>query len=196
MKKMSLFSELCCCDKSECEVIAVSYYDEDFKLAEVISFLKNRDYSSFDFRREYTANDALISIKDTDALLTICNVPDNMIPEQTVIQVIDVLEHLDECIEQASDWLTSHEFGFRGFGKEKESIRDIIKKRYTVSEICFRLDDFWPTSVMEEYCRGPEPQKGADVFSIEFEQSDCPLGFHFKFLCEDRRLYKFIIHIL
>ena len=177
----------------------MSYYDEDFKLAEVISFLKNRDYSSFDFRCEYTANDALISIKDTDALLTICNVPDNMIPEQTVIQVIDVLEHLDECIEQAFDWLTSHEFELglqhiknewkpgeawvrrvKAFCEEKESIRDRMKKRYTVSEICFRLDDFWPTSVMEEYCRGPEPQKGADVFSIEFEHSDCPLGFHFR----------------
>mgnify|MGYP000909838350 CR=1 FL=1 len=213
---MSLLSELCCCDKSECEVIAVSYYDEDFKLAEVISFLKNRDYSSFDFRREYTANDALISIKDTDALFTICNVPDNMIPEQTVIQVIDVLEHLDECIEQASDWLTSHEFELglqhlknnwkpgEAWGKEvkswceywKETKLDTVKKRYTVSEICFRLDDFWPTSVMEEYCRGPEPQKGADVFFIDFCHRDCDSGFRFMFLCEDRRLYKFIIHIL
>lgn len=213
---MSLFSELCCCDKSECEVIAVSYYDEDFKLAEVISFLKNRDYSSFDFRREYAANDALISIKDTDALLTICNVPDNMIPEQTVIQVIDVLEHLDECIEQASDWLTSHEFELglqhikndwkpgeawvrrvKAFCEEKESIRDRMKKRYTVSEICFRWDDdFWPPSVINEYWRGPEPPKGADVFFIDFCHRDCDSGFRFMFLCEDRRLYKFIIHIL
>ena len=104
---MSLFSELCCCDKSECEVIAVSYYDEDFKLAEVISFLKNRDYSSFDFRREYTANDALISIKDTDALLTICNVPDNMIPEQTVIQVIGstaTIIYIDEMDNVFIEW--------------------------------------------------------------------------------------------
>ena len=178
-------------------VITVSYYDEDFELAEVISFLKNGDYSSFDFRREYTANDALISIKDTDALLTICNVPDNMIPEQTVIQVIDVLEHLDECIEQAYDWLASHEFGIRRFGKEKESIRDIIIKRYTVSEICFRWDDdFWPPSVINEYWRGPEPPKGADVFFIDFCHRDCDSGFRFMFLCEDRRLYKFIIHIL
>ena len=82
----------------------MSYYDEDFKLAEVISFLKNRDYSSFDFRHEYTANDALISIKDT-GLLFICNVPDNTIPEQTVRLVIEVLEHLDEYLKQAYDKL-------------------------------------------------------------------------------------------
>ena len=186
--------------------------DKSFELAEIIRFLKKRDYSIFDFYSEYSPEDAVIYTKHT-GVLCICNVSDNSIPEQTVIQVIDVLEHLDECIEQASDWLTSHEFELglqaiknhggpawvkeaKEFCEEKESIRDRMKKRYTVTEICFRLDDFWPTSVTEEYFRGPEPQKGADVFSIEFEHSDCYEGFHFKFLCEDRRLYKFIIHIL
>lgn len=169
--------------------------DNEFDLAEVISFLKKRDYSVFDFYSEYTAEDAEVYTKE--ALLFICNVSDNSIPEQTVIQMIDVLEHLDECIEQAYDWLTYHEFGFRGFGKEKESIRDIIKKRYTVSEICFRWDDdFWPTSVITEYCLGPEPPNGADVFFIEFRHRDCDSGFRFMFLCEDRRLYKFIVHII
>lgn len=188
--------------------------DKSFELDEIIRFLKKRDYSIFDFYSEYSPEDAVIYTKHT-GVLCICNVSDNSIPEQTVIQVIDVLEHLDECIEQASDWLTSHEFELglqhikndwepgqawvrrvKEFYEERESIRDRMKKRYTVSEICFRLDDFWPTSITAEYCRGPEPKKGSDVFSIEFEHSDCPLGFHFKFLCEDRRLYKFIIHIL
>ena len=176
-------------------MIAVSYYDEDFKLAEVISFLKNRDYSSFDFRHEYTANDALISIKDT-GLLFICNVPDNTIPEQTVIQVIDVLEHLDECIEQAYEWLAFGEWGKEWY-KEKESNLDIVKKRYRVLEICFGLND-WPESfykICEEYCRGPEPQKGADVFSIAFDHRDCDSGFNVKFLCADRRPYKYMIYV-
>ena len=174
-------------------VIVVS--DNEFDLAEVISFLKKRDYSIFDFYSEYTAEDAEVYTKE--ALLFICNVSDNSIPEQTVIQVIDVLEHLDECIEQAYEWLAFGEWGKEWY-KEKVSNLDIVKKRYRVLEICFGLND-WPESfhkICEEYCRGPEPQKGADVFSIEFEHSDCPLGFHFKFLCEDRRLYKFIIHIL
>ena len=170
--------------------------DKSFDLDEIIRFLKKRDYSIFDYYNEYTAEDAVIDTKHT-GVLCICNVSDNSIPEETVIQVIDVLEHLDECIEQAYDWLASHEFGIRRFGKEKESIRDIIIKRYTVSEICFRWDDdFWPPSVINEYWLGPEPPKGADVFFIEFRHRDCYSGFRFMFLCEDRRLYKFIIHIL
>ena len=173
--------------------------DKSYDLDEIIRFLKKGDYSIFDFSdfyNDYSENNAVVDMEGTGCLY-ICNVSDNSIPEETVIQVIDVLEHLDECIEQAYDWLTSHEFGVRRFGKEKESIRDIIKKRYTVSEICFRLDD-WPTDVdvIEEYCLGPEPPKGADVFSIEFSHRDCYSGFLFKFLCEDRRPYKFIIYIL
>ena len=189
--------------------------DQSYDLDEIIRFLKKRDYSSFDFYTEYSAEDAVIYTKHT-GVLCICNVSDNTIPEQTVIQVTDVLEHLDECLEQAYEWLASHEIELglqhlknnwkpgEAWVKEVKSWReywkktklDTVKKRYTVSEICFRLGDFWPTSVTEEYCRGPEPQKGADVFSIEFEQSNCPLGFHFKFVCEERRLYKFIMHVL
>jgi hypothetical protein len=172
--------------------------DKSYDLDEIIRFLKKGDYSIFDFYSEYTAEDAGIDTKGR-GFLCICNVSDNLIPEETVIQVIDVLEHLDECIEQAYDLLTYHEFGVIGvsrFGKEKESIRDIIIKRYTVSEICFRWDDdFWPPSVINEYWRGPEPPKGADVFFIDFCHRDCDSGFRFMFLCEDRRLYKFIIHI-
>ena len=188
--------------------------DKSFELDEIIRFLKKRDYSFFDFYSDYTPEDAVISTKHTGALY-ICNVSGNSIPEQTVRQVIDVLEHLDECLEQAYEWLASHEIELglqhlknnwkpgEAWVKEvkswrewwKETKLDTVKKRYKVSEIFFRLDD-WPTDVKEEYCRGPEPQKGADVFSIEFWHRDCGLGFHFKFLCEDRRLYKFIIHIL
>jgi hypothetical protein len=131
--------------------------------------------------------------------------------------MIDVLEHLYECIEQAYEWLASHEIELglqhlknnwkpgEAWVKEVKSWReywkktklDTVKKRYTVSEICFRWDDdFWPPSVINEYCRGPEPPKGADVFFIEFSHRDGDSGFRFMFLCEDRRLYKFIIQIL
>ncbi len=190
--------------------------DKSFELDEIIRFLKKRDYSIFDFYNEYTAEDAVIDTKYT-GVLCVCNVSDNSIPEQTVIQMIDVLEHLYECIEQAYEWLASHEIELglqhlknnwkpgEAWVKEVKSWReywkktklDTVKKRYTVSEICFRWDDdFWPPSVINEYCRGPEPPKGADVFFIEFSHRDCDSGFRFMFLCEDRRLYKFIIHIL
>ena len=190
--------------------------DKSFDLDEIIRFLKKRDYSSFDFYSEYSPEDAVIYTKHT-GVLCICNVSDNSIPEQTVIQVIDVLEHLDECLEQAYEWLASHEIELglqhlknnwkpgEAWVKEvkswreywKETKLDTVKKRYTVSEICFRWDDdFWPPSVINEYWQGPEPPKGADVFFIDFCHRDCDSGFRFMFLCEDRRLYKFIIHIL
>ena len=169
--------------------------DKEYDLAEIIFFLKERDYSLFNFYSEYTEEDAVISTKHTGDL-NICHVSDNSIPEQTVIQVIDVLEHLDECIEQAYEWLAFGEWGKEWY-KEKESNLDIVKKRYSVLEICFGLND-WPESfykICEEYCRGPEPQKGADVFSIAFDHRDCDSGFNVKFLCADRRPYKYMIYV-
>lgn len=190
--------------------------DKSFELDEIIRFLKKRDYSSFDFYSEYTEEDAVIYTKHT-GVLNICHVSDNSIPEQTVIQVIDVLEHLDECLEQAYEWLASHEIELglqhlknnwkpgEAWVKEvkswreywKETKLDNVKKRYRVLEICFRLDD-WPEcfyKICEEYCRGPEPQKGADVFSIAFDHRDCDSGFNVKFLCADRRPYKYMIYV-
>ena len=169
--------------------------DKEYDLDEIIRFLKKRDYSSFDFYSEYTEEDAVIYTKHT-GVLNICHVSDNSIPEQTVIQVIDVLEHLDECIEQAYEWLAFGEWGKEWY-KEKVSNLDIVKKRYRVLEICFGLND-WPESfhkICEEYCRGPEPQKGADVFSIAFDHRDCDSGFNVKFLCADRRPYKYMIYV-
>ena len=172
----------------------MSYYDEDFKLAEVISFLKNRDYSSFDFRLEYTANDALISIKDT-GLLFICNVPDNTIPEQTVRQVIDVLEHLDECIEQAYDKLVLWDWKHHKWGSGNESFTHDPKKVFELEEIVFGWPEYWQQKCDFQECRAaPEPETAADVFWLNFRCD--PLLFSVKFLCEDRRLCSIKPYIL
>ena len=86
----------------------MSYYGI-FELAEVISFLKNGDYTFIDFISDYSDNDAVVNIKGAGALY-ICNVSDSIIPEETVRQVIDVLEHWDECLKQAYGWLRFWDF--------------------------------------------------------------------------------------
>ena len=66
-----------------------------FNLDEVIFFLKNGDFSFFDFYSDYSEKDAVVYMKGTGCLY-ICNVSDDVIPEETVRLVIEVLEHLDE----------------------------------------------------------------------------------------------------
>ena len=82
----------------------MSLYNEHFDLDEVVFFLKNGDYSFFDYYSDYSEKDAVVYMKGTGCLY-ICNVSDNVIPAETVRLAIDVLEHLDEYLEQAYDKL-------------------------------------------------------------------------------------------
>ena len=50
-----------------------------FNLDEVIFFLKNGDFSFFDFYSDYSEKDAVVYMKGTGCLY-ICNVSDNVIP--------------------------------------------------------------------------------------------------------------------
>ena len=175
----------------------MSYYG-NFELAEVICFLKNGDYTFIDFISDYSDEDAVVYTKETGEL-HICNVSDNYIPVETVRLVIDVLEHWDECLKQVYGWLRFWDFKNDEWRPSKykewleEWTHDDFEKRYEITEVFFGLDD-WPVCDKKEYCLGPEPEKGADVFSIEVRAD--PLGFNLKFACEDRRLYKIIVHIL
>ena len=102
-------------------------YRGDFDLNEIIFFLKERDYSFFSFISDYSDNDAVVNIKGAGTLY-ICNVSDKCIPEQTVRSVIDVLEHWDECLEQAYGWLAFWDFKNDEWNPEKEWSHDRVKK--------------------------------------------------------------------
>lgn len=165
--------------------------DKSFDLDEIIRFLKKGDYSIFDFYSEYTAEDAGIYTKER-GFLCICNVSDNSIPEETVIQVIDVLEHLDECIEQAYDKLVYWDPVY-DYWDPKNRHTKTPEKTFELVEINFGLPEFWQKSNFQEY-RVPEPKTAGDVFWLEFRCD--PLGYLVKFRCEDRRLCSIIPHIL
>ena len=178
-------------------VIVVPYYGT-FELAEVISFLENEDYTFIDFISDYSDNDAVVNIKGAGTLY-ICNLSGSTIPAETVRLVIDALDHWDECLKQVYGWLRFWDFKNDEWrpSKYKEWLEewtyDDFEKRYEITEVFFGLDD-WPVCDKKEYCLGPEPEKGADVFSIEVRCD--PLGFNLKFRCKDRRLYKIVVHIL
>ena len=179
---------------------AVAPLYQHYDLAEVLFYLKDGDYSFFDFIRDFSDNDAVVDMKENGTLY-ICNVSDSIIPDETVRRVIDVLEHWDEYLKQAYDWLRFWDFtnGELKPSKYKEWLKewshDEFEKIYEVSFVFFGLED-WPCSDYKEYCTGSEPKEGADIFSIEFTAGQYPLGFNLKFACEDRRLYKIIVHIL
>ncbi len=75
-----------------------------YDLAEVIAFLKEGNFSFFDFGSEGEEAYAMIDTKEA-GVLRIYNVSDNVIPPKTVRQVLDVLEHLYACIRKAHGWL-------------------------------------------------------------------------------------------
>ena len=180
-------------------VIAVSYKFVYFDLAEVIYFMKEGDFSFFDFGSYYGQTFAEVYTNEAGEL-RIYNVPDNDIPAETVRLVLDVLEHWDECLEQAYNWLRFYSPENDEWNPKKEWppkkkwSRDFIEKESGVSALDFG-EEGWPKRTFREYRLDPKPKKGSEYFSIDFCLGDFPLGFCMKYLCEDRRLYQIETYI-
>ena len=174
-------------------VIAVGNYYGNFWLIEVISFLENGDYTFFNFYSDYSDKDAVICTKETGALY-ICNVSDDFIPEEKVKQVIDVLWHWDECLEQAYGTFVHWDFDHNTWDFKRKCFKEDPKEVFELDEIIFGLPECWQQCDFQEYCAAPEPKTAGDVFWLKFE---CyPLGYLVKFCCEDRRLYSIKPYIL
>ena len=164
-----------------------------FNLDEVIFFLKDGEYSFFDFYSDYSEKDAVVYMKGTGCLY-ICNVSDNVIPAETVRRAIDVLEHLDEYLEQAYDKLVLWDWKHPKWSSEKECFTHDTKKVFELEDIIFGLEDWPHCDYIEKYCLYPDTKTSADIFFINFRVED--LGFLVKFRCEDRRLCSIKPHIL
>ena len=168
-----------------------------FNLDEVIYFMKEGDFSFFDFDSDHGQAYAQVLTKEA-GWLCIYNVSDNVIPEETARRVLDVLEHWDECLKQAYDWLRFWDFWNQKWNPEKERSHDSVEKDYEVIALDFG-EEGWPERIVSEYRLEPGPKKATDDFSIVFsagEAGEYPLGFCLKFLCEDRRLYKIETYII
>ena len=164
-----------------------------FNLDEVIFFLKNGEFSFFDFYSDYSEKDAVVYMKGTGCLY-ICNVSDDVIPAETVRLAINVLEHLDECLEQAYDKLDLWDLKNYKWGSGKKGFTYDPKEVFELEDIIFGLKDWPDCDYIEKYCLDSEPKTAADCFWINFRFEY--LGFLVKFRCEDRRLCSIIPHIL
>ena len=171
---------------------------QHYDLAEVLFYLKDGDYSFFDFIRDFSDNDAVVDMKENGTLY-ICNVSDSIIPDETVRRVIDVLEHWDEYLKQAYDWLRFWDFKNEVWNSEKEWYKqwshDGVEKEFEVMSVDFG-EEGWTERTKRKYRLGPNPKNGSDYFSIDFHAGQYHLGFNLKFLCEDRRLYQIETHII
>lgn len=122
---------------------------QHYDLAEVLFYLKDGDYSFFDFIRDFSDNDAVVDMKENGTLY-ICNVSDSIIPDETVRRVIDVLEHWDEYLKQAYDWLRFWDFtnGELKPSKYKESLWELMVRTVICLLNFMRVQRKWRFSVM------------------------------------------------
>lgn len=74
----------------------------EYTLEDVIFLLENRDFSEFGFNSE--EGYSIIS-SDVGEILTEHKGAEKVIPEETVRRMLDVLEHIEEYIEKAYDWI-------------------------------------------------------------------------------------------
>jgi len=152
-------------------VIALSLNSVYFNLDEVIFFLKGGDFSIFDFYSDYSEKDAVVYMKGTGCLY-ICNVSDDVIPEETVRLVIEVLEHLDEYLKQAYDKLVLWDWKHHKWGSGNESFTHDPKKVFELESDQCSGNCSWTVS---ERCRSAKNGNSDRYlpFSSSLRRMDC-----------------------
>ena len=114
---------------------------------------------------------------------------DKGIPEETVRRMLDVLAHIEECIEKAFDWFSNlDQYGNETVASNPD--KTFSRENYEVNGICFgdiKLSDTWRILQWKQYRRGRhQPEYAADSFSIAFQNTDAPyFTFNVKFDYKD-----------
>ena len=118
---------------------------------ELIGILKKRDFSKLAFRKRdngfpyaycllYTtgtsADEDTYAYEYAETYEVSVHTPDNQISDETADRMIDVLEHLDECIQRAYDWLSKHELPYAW----------LLQKNYPMCELYFGAASVEPHS--------------------------------------------------
>ena len=141
----------------------------EYTLEDVIFLLENRDFSEFGFNTE--EGYSIIS-SDAGEIVTEHKGAEKVIPEETVRRMLDVLEHIEECIEKANDWIrTLHPKDDRTFERtlseyERERIPHQFQEIFEVSGINFgnvesHYDQF-SLLVWNQYRCGHNPNNRCD----------------------------------
>lgn len=119
---------------------------------ELIDILKKRDFSKLAFRKfdngvpyaycilfttgTSADEDEAFANGTPDSVEVSVNTPDNKISDETADRMIDVLEHLDECIQRAYDWMSKHDLPYAW----------LLKKEYPMCELDFGVASIEPRS--------------------------------------------------
>ena len=149
----------------------------EYTLEDVIFLLENRDFSEFGFNTE--EGYSIIS-SDAGEIVTEHKGAEKVIPEETVRRMLDVLEHIEEYIEKAYDWIrtldlkngkTHHEWSVKRLPHQ-------FQGKFWISGINFGdvLSTYDRSSflVWSQYRRGKHhPKYPSDSFSIDIDCEYC-----------------------
>ncbi|MBR6718807.1 MAG: hypothetical protein IKI77_10770 [Oscillospiraceae bacterium] len=177
--------------KSFCSGQVIFDDDYEYTLEDVMFLLENKEFSGFKFCPG--AGYALIDSEAGEILIEYKG-SDNVIPDETVRRMLDVLTHIEECIEKAYDWFSHLDQN----GNEMlvaNPDKKIPREIYDVNGIRFgdiTLSNTWKRMKWKQYRSGSHhPKDAADIFSIIFQNTDDPYFiFNVKFDYEDLLPYE------
>ena len=177
--------------KSFCSGQIIFDDDYEYTLEDVMFLLENKEFSEFKFCPG--AGYALIDSEAGEILIEYKG-SDNVIPDETVRRMLDVLTHIEECIEKAYDWFSHLDQN----GNEMLAANSDNKfsgEIYDVNGIRFgdvTLSNTWKRMKWKQYRSGSHhPKDAADIFSIIFQNTDDPYFiFNVKFDYEDLLPYE------
>ena len=154
----------------------------------LIGILKKRDLQQLNFYEQVngklgTLFDLSVNEKADDDVEILIHTPENMMDE-TVDRVIDLLEHLEECIQRAYVWLSKQNLCDRWLTKSAYSPQE-LEQLFTICE----LDIEEAGSVLGN----PKPGGGVFVMRFAFEDTKPmnPYPWHHDiyFDCDDLQPY-------
>ena len=169
----------------------VSKFFHYHSLAEVITFLKNRDFSQFYFG----TTSAQIVTEETEEIY-VRSVSDHVIPDETVERMLDVLEHLHEYLQKAYDRVLQLDLKNDKYfyDYEKKMLPNEPERVFTLNGIEFGIinsNDYHPHAILyKPLCWGHKPKKDADGFLLSLDTGN--MVFEVKFSYEDMRPYAIV----
>ena len=146
----------------------------DYTLEDVIFLLENREFSEFGFP---DGEPYSLIYSEAGEVLTEHNGADKVIPEDTVRRMLDVLEHIEECIEKAHNWICNLN------PKEDEKLYEILgtqfsQEIYEVNGINFgdmeSVFSYRNILLWSQSRSSHHPKYASDSFSIEFQEAHTP----------------------
>ena len=145
----------------------------DYTLEDVIFLLENREFSEFRFNSD--KGYALIDSEAGEMQIEYKG-SDNVIPEETVRRMLEVLEHIEECIETAHDWISSlDQKDDKSPPLNQGNWLPKLKETFEVNGINFGVAKGVSHNIFlawNQYHSSHHQKNVADYFSIQFQHAE------------------------